>query len=38
MTTRERCMALWKEYIKGDITLKELIAALKIIENEYQAG
>jgi len=33
MDTREKCMAVWKEFRDGDITLEQLIAALEIIKN-----
>ena len=36
--TREKCMAVWKEFRDGDITLEQLIAALEIIKNYKQKG
>ena len=31
---RERCMALFREYIKGDITEEELQAALRTLQGQ----
>ena len=34
MTTQEQCMELWKRYTGKEITLKQLIEALRKIETE----
>ena len=31
---RERCMALWKEYVKGEITEEQLQAALRTLQGQ----